>query len=128
MSEFTELSRAAYEAISQDDLEAFLALTDPDVDFNSLIEGRSYRGHEGVREWWSNVVNLLGGVDLDLEKVVDLDDRGYVKMAATSNLSDVDVPAAIWQAARIENGKAVWWGIFRTESEAREELGVGKKG
>jgi SnoaL-like domain len=128
MSEFTDLSRAAYEAISRDDLEAFLALTDPDVDFNSLIEGRSYRGHEGVREWWNNVVNSLGGVDLDLEKVVDLDDRGYVKMSATSSSRDVDVPAAIWQAARIENGKAVWWGIFRTESEAREELGVGKKG
>jgi hypothetical protein len=127
MSEFTELSRAAYEAISRDDVEDFVALADPDVEFNSLIEGRSYRGHEGVREWWNNVINSLGGVSLDLEKVVDLDDHGYVGMAATSNVSDVDVPAEIWQAVRIENGKAVWWGIFRTEDEAREAIGVWEK-
>jgi hypothetical protein len=127
MSEFTELSRAAYEAISRDDVEAFVALADPDVEFNSLIEGRSYHGHEGVREWWNNVINSLGGVSLDLEKVVDLDDHGYVGMAATSNVSDVDVPAAIWQAVRLENGKAVWWGIFRTEDEARKAAGVREK-
>jgi SnoaL-like domain len=127
MSEFTKLSRAAYEAISRDDLDSFLALTDPDVEFISLIEGKSYRGHEGVREWWSKVVNALGSVSLDLEKVVDLDDHGYVEMAASSDPSDPIVPEAIWQAVRIENGKAVWWGVYRSEDEAREALGVGKK-
>lgn len=127
MSEFTELSRAAYEAISRDDLEGFLALADPDVEFNSLIEGRSYRGHEGVREWWNKVVKSLGGVGLELDEVFDFDDHGYVKMVATANVSDVDVPQAMWQAIRIADGKAVWWGIFGTEDEARQALGVGEK-
>jgi ketosteroid isomerase-like protein len=128
MSEFTELSRAAYEAISRDDLEGFVALADPDVEFNSLIEGRSYRGHEGVREWWNNVIRSLGGVSLDLEEVFDLDDHGYVKMVATGTVGGVDVPQEIWQAIRIEDGKAVWWGIFRSEDEARQALGVGDEG
>ena len=126
MSEFTKVSRAAYEAISRDDVEAFLALADPDVEFNSLIEGRSYRGHEGIREWWNNVIKSLGGVDLDLEEVFDFEDHGYVKMTATG-ASDVGLPQAIWQAIRIEDGKAVWWGIFPTEDEARRALGVGEK-
>jgi SnoaL-like domain len=127
MSEFTVLSKAAYEAISRDDLDAFLALTDPKVEFNSLIEGRSYRGHEGVREWWNKVVKSLGGVGLDLDEVVDFEDHGYVKMIVDLGGSEVNLPQAIWQAARIEDDKAVWWGIFPTEDEALKALGVKKK-
>jgi SnoaL-like protein len=125
MSEFTEVSRAAYEAITQDDLEAFLALTAEDVEFDSLVEGRSYQGHDGVREWWSNVIEALGGVDLDLEEVGDYDDRGFVKMVVATDESDVDLPGAIWQAARVEDGKAAWWGVFANEGDARKALGVG---
>jgi ketosteroid isomerase-like protein len=127
MSEFTQVSRAAYEAITEDDLDAFLALTAKDVEFNSLVEGRSYQGHDGVREWWSNVIEALGGVGLDLEEVADFDDRGFVKMSVAEDESDVDLPGAIWQAARVEDGKAVWWGIFASEKDARKALGVGKK-
>jgi ketosteroid isomerase-like protein len=125
MSEFTEVSRAAYEAITQDDLEAFLALTAEDVEFDSLVEGRSYQGHDGVREWWKNVIEALGGVDLDLEEVGDFDDRGFVKMVVATDESDVDLPGAIWQAARVEDGKAAWWGVFANEDDARKALGVG---
>jgi SnoaL-like domain len=126
MSEFTVLSRAAYEAISRDDLEAFVALADPDVQFNSLIEDRLYRGHDGIREWWGNVIKSLGGVGLELEEVHDFDDHGYVKMSVDTG-KGVDLPPAIWQAIRIEDDKAVWWGIFPTEDEARKALGVGKQ-
>lgn len=127
MSEFTEVSRGAYEAITRDDLDAFLALTAEDVEFDSLVEGRSYQGHDGVREWWNNVIEALGGVGIDLEEVADFDDRGFVKMVVAADESDVDLPGAIWQAARVEDGKAVWWGVFPSEDEARKALGVDKK-
>jgi ketosteroid isomerase-like protein len=127
MSEFTVLSKAAYEAISRDDLEAFVALAAPDVQFNSLIEDRLYRGHDGIREWWGNVIKNLGGVGLELEEVHDFDDHGYVKMGVDAGGSEVDLPPAIWQAIRIEDDKAVWWGVFPSEDEARKALGVGKK-
>jgi ketosteroid isomerase-like protein len=126
MSEFTDVSRAGYEAISRDDLDAFLELTDPDVQFVSLIEGKSYQGHEGVREWWGNVINALGGVGLDLDEVFDFDDHGYVKMVIEDS-GDSGLPSAIWQAVRIEDGKAVWWGVYSSEDQARKGLGVGKK-
>jgi ketosteroid isomerase-like protein len=126
MSEFTEVSRAAYEAITRDDLDAFLALTAEDVEFNSLVEGRTYEGHDGVREWWNKVIGALGGVGLDLEEVSDFGDRGFVKMVVADE-NEVGLPGAIWQAARVEDDKAVWWGIFASEKDARKALGVGKK-
>jgi len=127
MSEFTEVSRAAYEAITKDDLDAFLALTADDVEFDSLVEDRSYQGHDGVREWWNNVIEALGGVGLDLEEVADLDDRGFVKMTVAEGEGDIELPRSIWQAARVEDGKAVWWGVFASEKDARKALGVGKR-
>jgi ketosteroid isomerase-like protein len=127
MSEYTEISRAAFEAITDADLDAFLALTAEDVEFDSLVEGRSYKGHDGVREWWENVIESLGGVGLDLEEVSDFDDRGFVKMTVEADEGDVKLPGAIWQAARVEDGKAVWWGVFASEKETRKALGVGKK-
>jgi hypothetical protein len=126
MSQFTEVSRAGYEAISRDDVDAFLALTDPDVEFNSLIEGRTYRGHDGVREWWKNVINALVGVGLDLDEVFDFEDHGYVKMVI-EDPGESNLPPAIWQAVRIKDGKAVWWGIFPSDKQARKALGLKKK-
>lgn len=125
MSDFARISKEAYEAIVRDDVDAFVALTDPDIEFNSIVEGKTYRGHDGVREWWSNVINQLGGVGLELAEVKDMENQGYVKMLASAEGSDVGLPQEIWQAMRVENGKAVWWGIFPTEDEARKALGVG---
>ncbi len=125
MSDFTELSRKAYEAISGDDVDAFVALADPNVEFNSIVEGKTYHGHDGVREWWSNVINNLGGFGLELAQVEDFEDHGYVKMTVTpAESSNLEMPTEIYQAMRLEDGKAVWWGVFGTEKEAREGLGV----
>jgi hypothetical protein len=73
------------------------------------------------------VIKNLGGVGLELEEVHDFDDHGYVKMGVDAGGSEVDLPPAIWQAIRIEDDKAVWWGVFPSEDEARKALGVGKK-
>lgn len=53
---------AAYDAINRDDVEAFVALCRPDVEFNSLIaevESPRYVGHDGIRRWWDDVVGPL---------------------------------------------------------------------
>ena len=56
--ENVELYRRGIEAFNNRDLEAFLALADPDVVGVSrvlAIEGGSYRGHDGTREWWRDL-------------------------------------------------------------------------
>ena len=50
------------EALNSGDLEAFLAQTAEDVEFTSLVaeaEGRTYRGHAGVRRWWETVLGAF---------------------------------------------------------------------
>ena len=124
MSEFATLSRAGYEAIVADDLDAFLKVADKKVEFISLVEGRSYRGHKGVRQWWDEVLRSLGGLNLELDEVTDFDDHGYVKLVAKASKGEIEIPDAIWQAARVKNGKITWWGSFASETEARDALGI----
>ncbi len=123
--ENVEIVRATYAAINRGDLEGFLSLIDPDVEFRSLIaeaEGRAYHGHDGVREWWEQVANALGGLRFEPEEIHDLGDRGYAELVITGTVEGVDIPQRMWQAFVMREGKPIWWGVFRTEAEALEAL------
>jgi SnoaL-like domain len=58
-----ERARRAFDAFNRRDLDAFLALTDTDVEFATRymeLEGDPhYRGHGGVREWWRDLLAIF---------------------------------------------------------------------
>jgi ketosteroid isomerase-like protein len=117
-----ELVESGYAAISRGDLEGFLELVDPEVEFNSLVaeaEGKTYRGHAGVREWWESVRSALGGLDLQVQEIRDLGKaEALVRIRVIGTLSGVAIPQTMWQATRARAGKVVSWNVFRTEAEA----------
>ena len=123
-----ELAKAAYAAINRADLDAFLALVDPEVEFMSLIaeaEGQVYRGHAGVRQWWSGVAKSLGGLVFEPEEMRDFGDRGLVvRIRVTGSVGGVEVPQTMWQALKAREGRPYWWRTVRTEREALEALGA----
>ncbi len=93
------------EALNSGDLEAFVARRAEDVEFTSLVaeaDGRTYRGHAGVRVWWETVL----------------------KSRLTATLADTKVEQTMWMAARLRDGRLGWWGFFRTEDEALEAVGL----
>ena len=62
--ENVEVVRQAIEAIRSDDIEAdierLVALSDPGVEFRSVlaaVEGATYRGHEGIRRYFSDLAD-----------------------------------------------------------------------
>ncbi len=120
-----DVAREAWAALQADDLNAFLELTDPEIEFNSLVaeaEGGAFRGHDGVREWWDRVVQSLGGLRWDTWEPLDLGD-GLVltQLVISGKVAGVEVPQEAWNLAEVRDGKAVWWAAFRTEEEARNE-------
>ena len=123
-----EITRAAYDALNRRDLEAFVALIDPEVEFGSLIaesEGGSFSGHEGVREWWAQVANSLGGLHFEPAKILDLGESVCVELVVTGTVAGVAVPQRMWQSIVLRDGKPVWWGTYRTEQEALAALEAG---
>jgi len=58
------------------DLDAYLALIDPDVEFTpyevSVQGGDPYRGHDGVRNWWRDSFAVLPDLRAEVYEVRDL--------------------------------------------------------
>jgi ketosteroid isomerase-like protein len=118
---------AAYRALNAGDLEAFVAATTEDVEFTSMVaevEGTVFHGHDGVRAWWETVRGAFQDVRWELRDVRISDDRVVIRFHMSGTLGGVPVQQTMWQAVKIREGKAAWWGSFRTEREALEALGL----
>jgi ketosteroid isomerase-like protein len=119
--------RKGYAAVNRGDIEGLLESVHPDVEFTSLIaeaEGEVFKGHEGVRRWWEQVVIPLGGLHGEIEEVRDLGgDRLLARVAGTYRPSGVEVHQTVWNVTRFRDGKATGWEFFRTEDEAVEAAG-----
>jgi ketosteroid isomerase-like protein len=119
--------RRAYAAVSNRDFDALVAITHPDIVFTSMIresEGGVYRGHEGVREFFESLLEVLPDWRPELEDVDDHGDRLLVRarIHASPPGGDVAMEQVLWQAIRLRDGLAVRWDFFRTEEEARAAL------
>ena len=115
--------RAAYDAINADDVEAFIALAHPDCEFNSLIaemEAERYVGHEGIRRWWEHVVHSLGGLHFEIVELEEIDEETLLLRNRVTGPTGVEQHT--WQAVRLRDGLGVWWGLYRTEAEARAAI------
>jgi ketosteroid isomerase-like protein len=120
------LSRG-YAAVNRGDIDGLLMSVHPDVEFTSLIaeaEGETFKGHDGVRRWWEQVVIPLGGLHGELEEVRDLGDAVLTRVAGTYRPSGVEVHQTVWNVVHFRDGKATRWDFFRTEEEALDAVGL----
>jgi len=121
-SEAFQLTQRSWEYVDGRDLEGFLSIVHEDVEFVSLVaeaEGGAYKGHDGVRVWWEQVGESLGTLRYEPQEMRDLGDGGVLtELVVSGNVAGVEVPQSMWHAVQVTDGKAAWWGSFRTEEEA----------
>ena len=67
-----------YDDFNRRDLDAFLALMDPEVELTTRfmeVEGTPYyRGHDGVRGWWRTLLGVFPDFSVETIDVRDLGD------------------------------------------------------
>jgi ketosteroid isomerase-like protein len=110
-----------YDALNRRDFAAFVEGVHPDVEFRSLIaetEGETFRGHEGVKSWWVQVQQSLGGLGYDVEEYAEEGDGLVIKIRVRGNVGTTGIEQTMWQGVVLRDGKAVWWQPFRSEEEA----------
>ena len=116
-----DLIRKAFDALNRHDLEGFLELIEPDVEFNSLIaeaDARSFHGHDGVREWWETVLESLGGLHWELEEIqLRGEEWATVKLRVIGEASGVPIEQTMWQGNHRRGERADWWHVGRTEED-----------
>ena len=59
--ENVELTRRAFQAFEDRDLDALLALLDDNVEAFPILAGMEggYRGHDGIRRWWASLLGTF---------------------------------------------------------------------
>ena len=113
-----------YEVFNRRDLDAMLALMHDEVEIVPRIgalEG-DYRGHEGVRRWWSDLLDVLPDYTAEIVEVRDLGDTtlGQIRGRAHGAASTSPVVETWWQSIRWREGRCVWWRNFATKADALE--------
>lgn len=112
----------SHDAFRRRDLEAFVEYMDPDIEFASLVlevEG-TYRGHEGIRSWWNDILAVFPEWQPEVEDAREVGDRVVLRVRAegAGTGSGIDVDRAIWQVAEVRDGLIRSWRFYRTEHEA----------
>ena len=112
----------SHEAFRRRDLDAFLEYMDPEVEFTSLVlevEG-TYRGHEGIRSWWDDILAVFPDWQPQVEDARQIGERVLLKVRAegSGTGSGIDADRVIWQVAEVRDGRLKAWRFFRTEDEA----------
>ena len=125
-SEAFELTRQSWAFVEERDLDGFLGIVHEDVEFVSLVaeaEGGTFHGHDGVRAWWESVGESLGTLHYEPKEMRDVGDGGVItELVVSGKVGGVEVPQTMWHAVQVRDGKAAWWGSFRTEEEALQGL------
>ncbi len=129
-TEGIELIHQAFDAWNCRDLDGFLALCDPDVEFVSYLAqvegGKSCRGHDGVRDWWERLYAVFPDIRAEVEEARDLGGRGIVRFRAHARgvESDVQTEQRVWQVGEYRHGKIIGWHFSPSEEEALEAAGL----
>jgi ketosteroid isomerase-like protein len=127
--ENVELVRRAYDAFNRRDLDGFLALMDPDVEAEPRtlgIEGGSYKGRDGMRRWWTELLAVFDDFEVDVIEVRGNGDVTLVKLRIGGHgaASDIALSESVWHVGRWRDGQCVWWRTCETENEALEAAGL----
>jgi ketosteroid isomerase-like protein len=128
--ENVELLRRFHVAFNRRDLDALLALHDPDVEIVSLrmgVEGgRPFRGHDGVRSWYWSLLDVYPDFVSEIEEVREHGEVTIARLRQHGRGRESDAPIAltVWHVAHARNEKIVRWCAVRTEAEALEAAGL----
>ena len=128
--ENVQLAYRGHETFNRRDLEAFLEQMDPDTEFMpyeiAVQGGTPYRGHEGMRAWWRETLEVIPDFTVDLTEVVDLGETVYVKghIHGHGAGSGAAFERGLWGLMEFRSGKQVRYRTFANEAEALEAAGL----
>ncbi len=125
-----EIVRAAFDAVNRRDLDAFLPLVHPEGEFIPRLlgveGGGTYRGHDGVREWWQSIFSAFPDFNATVLEIRVVADATISNVCFKGRGGESGVPFedTIWQVARWRDGKAIWVKSYRDRAEALEAAGL----
>ena len=111
--ESVETARKAHETFNRGDRDAWLALCDEDAELYSLrsqLEGRPYRGHEGLRRFLVDLDEQWDYVRFGVREIRDAGEQVVVltDFRARGGTSGVELDFPVGMVIRVRAGKITY--------------------
>jgi ketosteroid isomerase-like protein len=125
-----EVVRRSVEAINRGDVEGALSYTDPDGELHSAIvggaEGSVYRGHDGFRRWYADVMQSFDELITELTEFRDLGEVvvAFGHIRARGRESGMELDTATGWVFTVRNRKVVRAEGFLSYDEALKAAGL----
>jgi ketosteroid isomerase-like protein len=131
--ENVEIVRRAMEAWNREDMAALAAMSDAEVEFVSIfagMEGRTYRGYDGLREYFADMRDAWTEFHRDIEEVIEAGDDQVVvffHLRGTARTSGVSVDEDVTTVFELSKGRLYRMVVFRDREEALEAAGLSEQ-
>jgi ketosteroid isomerase-like protein len=124
-----ELQRRLTDAFNARDVDAFIALCDPNVEVHSTFTelGAVYHGHDGVRRWHHELEDAWGeNIRLEVQAYFDLGEHTLLFSVwhGRGRQSGVDVALPAAQVGKWRDGSLIYIKGYMKREDALSELGV----
>ena len=120
--ENVELLCQGFDVWNRRDLDTALAGSHPDVEITPVMgpAATTYRGHEGMRRFWDDIIGTFPDFSTEVVEARDLGDfvLGRVRISGQGTGSEVSSEQTVWYASEWRDGKLLWYRAFESESEA----------
>ena len=123
-----EVIRQAWATFSNGDIEGMLDELDPEIEFvpfGAMMEGKSYRGHDGVRDWFRREIEAnwteFQTIPEDFRRV-DNKILVFGQWIARGRTSGVHLHVAATWVVEVHDGKITRWQTYTDRDEALEAL------
>ena len=85
-----------------------------------------YHGHEGVRQYWREIVSAFGEVELEVEELIDAGDQvlAVIREREVGRASGVPVETTHLVVYTLGGGKVVSMQVFDDRQQALEAAGL----
>lgn len=124
-----DVARAFTEAFNAGDMDALLACCDPEIEFHSTfaaVSGAVYRGHDGMRRWYRDLIEAWQEIRSTPEAFFDLGEHVLVftPIGGRGRHSGVEADVPIAAVARVRDGLLVEYRAYADREDALGYLGV----
>jgi ketosteroid isomerase-like protein len=128
--ENVEIVRRTMEAWNREDMDELIALSHPEVEFASIfagMEGRTYRGYDGLRAYFADMNDTWTEFHRDIEGMKDAGGDQVVvffHLWGTARASSVPVDEHVTTVFRLREGRVCRMVVYRDRDEALEAAGL----
>jgi len=124
--ENVEAVRSAWEAFTRRENEAVFLLYDPDVEIYDVFHDRTYRGLEGVRDYFREWVSIFDALGSEVDEWIDADGDviAVLRSKGRGKRSGVPVEQRESHVWTLRDGKLRRLRIYRTKVEALKAVGL----